>query len=243
LRYGILSDVHSNLPALTTVLDALDEAGAEELVCLGDIVGYGPNPNECVTMLRKRRAVTVIGNHDEAASKASGDEDFNPIARLAIEWTRSALSADNVSFLASLPDTALFDDFAVVHGAPEHRFAYILDAAGARHAFQHVKKPLTFVGHSHVAEVYYQDERGRTYHDRLLHGGLIAIEPEYRYIVNPGSVGQPRDRNPQASFALYDSEARSIDVRRVTYDIASVRRRIEAAHLPSELGARLETGR
>ena len=225
------------------MLDALDEAGAEELVCLGDIVGYGPDPNECVTMLRKRRAVTVIGNHDEAASKASGDEDFNPIARLAIEWTRSALSADNVSFLASLPDTALFDDFAVVHGAPEHRFAYILDAAGARHAFQHVKKPLTFVGHSHVAEVYYQDERGRTYHDRLLHGGLIAIRPEYRYIVNPGSVGQPRDRNPQASFALYDSEARSIDVRRVTYDIASVRRRIEAAHLPSELGARLETGR
>ena len=243
MRYGILSDVHSNLPALQTVIDALDEAQIDATICLGDVVGYGPNPNECVELLRERDAVIVMGNHDEAAAKPGGDENFNPLAQAAIEWTRAALSADNAAYLAGLPDTKQFDDFAIVHGAPGDRFAYILDAAGARHAFQDAKKPLTFVGHSHVAEVYYQDEDGRTFHDRLMHGGLITVDSGYRYIVNPGSVGQPRDRNPQASFALYDNGERTIDVRRVTYDIGTVQRRIEAVNLPWQLGARLATGR
>jgi len=242
MRYGLVSDIHSNLPALESVVVALDDLGIDQLVCLGDIVGYGPNPNECVELLRRRHCASIMGNHDEAIVDESADESFNELAREAIRWTRATLSAENKAYLASLPDSVEFDDFAVIHGAPAFRFAYIMDAAGASEAFRHVERPLTFVGHTHVAEVYFQNEADRTFHNRLPNGGKIAIEPEFRYIVNPGSVGQPRDHNPHASFAIYDRSGHFVDVRRVAYDVARVRRLIEDARLPAPLGARLEVG-
>lgn len=242
MRYGIISDVHSNIEALEAVLGELDALGIDELICLGDIVGYGPNPNECCTMLRERKCISIAGNHDEAAAKDSGIDYFSPLAREALEWNRAALTRDHLSYLSDLPRERRFDGFDIVHGAPVYHFDYILDVIDAQAAFNRTDAALTFVGHSHIAEVYYQDASRRTYQQRLLHGGRVDISPEYRYIVNPGSVGQPRDRNPQAAFAVIDVGEAYVDVRRVTYDVRSVQERIEHAHLPSQLGERLSIG-
>ena len=242
MRYGIVSDVHSNLEALQTVLTELDKLGIDELVCLGDIVGYGPSPNECCTILRERRCMSIAGNHDEAAATESGIDYFSPLAREALEWNRAALTSDHLAYLAGLPRERRFETFDIVHGAPVYHFDYILDVIDAQAAFDRTDAALTFVGHSHIAEVYYQDASGRTFQQRLLHGGRVDISSEYRYIVNPGSVGQPRDRNPQAAFAIIDVDEGYVDVRRVTYDVRSVQARIEHARLPSQLGERLSIG-
>lgn len=242
MRYGIISDVHSNIEALQAVLTELDSMSVDQLICLGDIVGYGPNPNECCSMLLERGCVSIAGNHDEAAATESGVDYFSPLAREALEWNRAALTREHLAFLAELPRERHFDGFNIVHGAPVYHFDYILDVIDAQAAFSRTDAALTFVGHSHIAEVYYQDAASRTYQQRLLHGGRVDLTPEYRYIVNPGSVGQPRDRNPQAAFAVIDAAEGYVDVRRVTYDVRSVQERIEHARLPSQLGERLLIG-
>jgi diadenosine tetraphosphatase ApaH/serine/threonine PP2A family protein phosphatase len=242
MRYGIISDVHSNLEALTAVFAELDSMGFDELICLGDIVGYGPSPNECCAMLRERGCVSIAGNHDEAAANESGIDYFSPLAREALEWNRAALTREHLAYLSDLPRERHFEGFNIVHGAPVYHFDYILDVIDAQAAFSRTPAGLTFVGHSHIAEVYYQDADGRTYQQRLMHGGRVDLSAAYRYIVNPGSVGQPRDRNPQAAFAVIDTEQHFVDVRRVTYDVRGVQERIENARLPSQLGERLSIG-
>jgi len=242
LRYGILSDIHSNFEALQAVLAEIDAIGVEAVLCLGDIVGYGPSPNECCDALRARDVIAIAGNHDEAAVNGLGAERFNALARAAINWTQTVLTEANREYLASLPRERMFDGFAIVHGAPVHHFEYIMDVHDAKRAFELTEQPLTFVGHSHVAEVYYQDATGRTYQQRLAHGGRIDIVPEFRYIVNVGSVGQPRDRNPQASFAWYDSALGIVEIRRLTYDVDRVQARIADTSLPPPLGERLTAG-
>ncbi|HYK52381.1 MAG TPA: metallophosphoesterase family protein [Candidatus Eremiobacteraceae bacterium] len=242
MRYGIISDVHSNMEALTAVLDELDSLRIDGLICLGDIVGYGPSPNECCATLIARDCVSIAGNHDEAAAKETGIDYFSPLAREAIEWSRAALSREHLEYLGALPRVRTIETFDIVHGAPVYHFDYILDVVDAQAAFSRTAAGLTFVGHSHIAEVYYQEKSGRTFQQRLLHGGRIDISDEYRYIVNPGSVGQPRDRNPQAAFAVIDVDEAYVDVRRVTYDVRAVQERIENARLPSQLGDRLALG-
>ncbi|MBV8082670.1 MAG: metallophosphoesterase family protein [Candidatus Eremiobacteraeota bacterium] len=242
LRYAIVSDIHSNLEALNAVIAQIDAQRADALLCLGDIVGYGPSPNECCDVLRERDVVAIAGNHDEAAVRAAAADRFNPLAREAIDWTRTQLTPQNREFLAGLPRERRVDGFCMVHGAPVRHFDYIMDVTDAQHAFGRTAEALTFIGHSHVAEVYYQDPAGRTYQQRLLHGGRINVVPEFRYIINVGSVGQPRDRNPQASFALYDVAAQTVEVRRVAYDIERVRERMALAALPELLSERLVSG-
>jgi predicted phosphodiesterase len=264
MRYGILSDIHSNLDALDAVLKELDQEGLDQLVCLGDIVGYGPNPNECCDVLRQRNCLAIAGNHDEAAASTSYAEKFNSLAAAAIAWTRNQLTTENRSFLMALPRERHFDTFDIVHGAPGAHFDYVLGITDACNAFQHVHKPITFIGHTHVAEVFFQEalrrpsesssrpsgrldefhmlEAGRTFHQRLANGGRIEVTAQFRYIINPGSVGQPRDRNPQASFARYDEGANVIEIRRVTYDVTRVREKMERVDLPPELAERLSLG-
>jgi diadenosine tetraphosphatase ApaH/serine/threonine PP2A family protein phosphatase len=242
MRYGIVSDIHSNYEALKAVVHEIDTLGVDALLSLGDIVGYGPNPNECCDLLREREALGIAGNHDEAAASGQGADFFNAVAREAIVWTRSQLTDENKRYLNELPRQRQFDGFDIVHGSPARDFDYIMDARDAKLAFEAVAKPLTFVGHSHVAEVYYQDAAGGTYQQRLKDGGRIDILPEYRYIINVGSVGQPRDRNPLASFGFYDDGARAVEIRRVPYDIHGVQERIVRAHLPPQLGERLALG-
>lgn len=242
LRYGILSDIHSNFEALQAVLAEIDAIGVDAVLCLGDIVGYGPSPNECCDLLRAREVIAIAGNHDEAAVDGAGSERFNALARAAIQWTQERLTPENRAYLASLPRERLLDGFGMVHGAPVHHFDYIMDVLDAKRALELTDQPLTFVGHSHVAEVYYQDSGGRTFQQRLAHGGRIDIVPEFRYIINVGSVGQPRDRNPQASFAWYDGAAGIVEIRRLTYDVDGVQARIASASLPPPLAERLTTG-
>jgi diadenosine tetraphosphatase ApaH/serine/threonine PP2A family protein phosphatase len=242
MRYGIVSDIHSNYEALKAVVQEIDAIGVDRLLCLGDIVGYGPNPNECCELLRERGCLAIAGNHDEAAVSNRGADLFNNVAREALVWTQGQLKPDNRTYLAGLPRQRQFDGFDVVHGSPVQDFDYIIDVQDARAAFGSVAKHLTFVGHSHVAEVYYQDAAGGTYQQRLAHGGRIEILPEYRYIINVGSVGQPRDRNPLASFGFYDDGARAVEIRRVPYDIEGVQERILRARLPRQLGERLAIG-
>ncbi|HVA38510.1 MAG TPA: metallophosphoesterase family protein [Candidatus Dormibacteraeota bacterium] len=241
MRYAILSDIHGNLEALEAVLASLSPG--DQLLCLGDVVGYGPNPNECAQLLRERDVRCVLGNHDVAAIDNFGVEYFNPIARQAIVWTQDVIDPPTRDWLGSLDYELHVEDFLMVHGSPERYFEYILDDAAAGRAFAATDAPLIFIGHSHIAEYYQQRPDGRIAHGALTQGGEVALLPGHRYIVNVGSVGQPRDFNPAASFGFYDPEQRVVNVVRVPYEIERVQRKIHACRLPEQLAQRLTLGR
>jgi len=241
VRYAIVSDVHSNIEALDAAFALIDPE--DRVLCLGDMVGYGPNPNEVVDRLRERAFVAVLGNHDVAAIDNFGIGFFNPAAREALEWTQGVLSEQNRAWLDSLGYEYRDPEFLLVHGAPVNYFEYILDKAGAARAFAATDAPLIFIGHTHIAEVYSLDASGAIEHSHLQHGGSVQLEDGVRYLVNVGSVGQPRDLNPQASFAFYEPERRKVTIERIDYPIARVGEKIALAHLPEALARRLVVGR
>ncbi len=241
MRYAVVTDVHSNIEALDAVFDSLRDDDA--LLCLGDIVGYGPNPNECVEKIRARATATVLGNHDVAAIDNFGLAYFNPAAREAMKWTQRVLTAENLAWLDGLGYEFRMPDFLLVHGAPVNYFEYILDKAAAARAFAATDAPLIFIGHTHIAEVYSQSADGTIEHAHLQQGGEIPLCDGVRYLINVGSVGQPRDLNPRASFGVYDSAARMVTIHRVEYPIARVQEKIVSAHLPDALARRLLVGR
>ncbi|MEO7039130.1 MAG: metallophosphoesterase family protein [Candidatus Elarobacter sp.] len=241
MRYAVVSDVHSNIEALDTAFAELRDDDA--LLCLGDIVGYGPNPNECVERIRARATATVLGNHDVAAIDDFGLAYFNPSARAAMRWTQGVLTAENRSWLDGLGYEFRMPDFLLVHGAPVNYFEYILDKAAAARAFAATDAPLIFIGHTHIAEIYSLGTDGAIEHAHMQQGGELTLVDGVRYLINVGSVGQPRDLNPRASFGFYDSIARTVTIRRVEYPIATVQEKIASAHLPDALARRLLVGR
>ena len=241
MKYAIVSDIHSNIEALEAALSRVDED--VELLCLGDIVGYGPNPNECVARIRARAKATVLGNHDVAAIDDFGLAYFNPAAREAMLWTQDVLAAENTAWLNGLGYEYRVPEFLLVHGAPREYFEYILDKPAAARAFEATDAPLVFIGHTHIAEVYTLEPDGSIGHRHLQQGGQFELVPGRRYIVNVGSVGQPRDLNPRASFGMYDSDAGIVQIVRFDYAIARVQEKIALAHLPDALGRRLLVGR
>jgi diadenosine tetraphosphatase ApaH/serine/threonine PP2A family protein phosphatase len=241
VKYAVVSDIHSNLEALNAVFAKIDPAAG--LLCLGDVVGYGPNPNECVALIRERATACVLGNHDVGAVDGHGLSYFNPLALEAILWTQKILTAENRAWLDSLGYELRMPEYLMVHGAPVTYFAYILDKTGAALAFHATDAPLIFIGHTHIAEYYALDSDGNVEHRHMQLGGKLDLEAGKRYIVNVGSVGQPRDLNPEASFAVYDPEAGTVIWERVAYPIAQVQEKIEAAHLPEMLATRLTAGR
>jgi diadenosine tetraphosphatase ApaH/serine/threonine PP2A family protein phosphatase len=240
-RYAVLSDVHSNIEALDAAL-ALTRPD-DKLLCLGDIVGYGPNPNECVAKIRELATAAVLGNHDVAAIDNFGLNYFNPAAREAMRWTQRVINAESKEWLNSLGYEFRMPEFLLVHGAPKNYFEYILDKAGAARAFAATDAPIIFIGHTHIAEYYGLEPDGTISHKHLQQGGQVVLEPGTRYIVNVGSVGQPRDLNPRSAFGLYDSDARTVDIVRFDYPIAQVQEKIVSAHLPEALARRLLVGR
>ena len=240
-RYAILSDVHSNIEALDAALALIRED--DTVLCLGDIVGYGPNPNECVAKIRDLATATVLGNHDVAAIDNFGLNYFNPAAREAMRWTQRVINAESKAWLNSLGYEFRMPEFLLVHGAPKNYFEYILDKSGAGRAFAATDAPIIFIGHTHIAEYYALAGDGSISHKHLQQGGQLVLEPDVRYIVNVGSVGQPRDLNPRASFGLYDSQTRTVDIVRFDYPIARVQEKIASAHLPEALARRLLFGR
>jgi diadenosine tetraphosphatase ApaH/serine/threonine PP2A family protein phosphatase len=241
VRYAIVSDIHSNLEALEAVFARIEPD--EQVLCLGDIVGYGPNPNECVALVRARASACILGNHDVAAIDDHGLAYFNPMAREAMKWTQGVLLPEHVAWLDSLSYELRMPDYLLVHGAPVDYFEYILDTEAAARAFAATDAPLVFVGHSHVPESYACGSDGQIAQKRRPRGGTLELETGSRYVINAGSVGQPRDRNPEASFVRFDSSARTVVWERVEYAIAKVQAKIEAAHLPPALAERLGVGR
>jgi diadenosine tetraphosphatase ApaH/serine/threonine PP2A family protein phosphatase len=241
MRIAILSDIHSNLEALEAALAASDSLGADAVHCLGDIVGYGASPNECVQLIRERAVVCLAGNHDHAAVNLLDAGGFNEDARRAVSWTAHALTSDSVSYLRALPMTHLVRDVLYVHAAPSEPEAwdYILRIDDARYEFDQATARLCFFGHTH-RQVAYEARDG--------HVGLVG-RPEFsaadgaRYLVNVGSVGQPRDGDPRAAFTLYSEEEESVRFVRVEYDIEKAARRIAEAGLPELLALRLHLGR
>ena len=242
MRYAIISDVHGNVEALDV---ALTHVAADDVVwCLGDVVGYGPNPNECVSKVRQRTGVGVMGNHDLAAIENFGIEWFNPAAAEAIRWTQGVLSKESAEWLGTLTYEHRDGDRLLVHGAPApDYFAYILDKESAQRAFESTDARLIFVGHSHLAELYALAPDGTIAHRHFQYGGTADLDDASRYILNAGSIGQPRDLNPQPSLAFYDPAARTFEVMRFDYAIEAVQEKIECAHLPPVLARRLGLGR
>ncbi|GAC1444525.1 MAG: metallophosphoesterase family protein [Vulcanimicrobiaceae bacterium] len=239
--FALISDIHGNLESLEAVLARVDRT--ERILCLGDTVGYGPNPNECLALVRARAHETVLGNHDVAAIDGHGLAYFNEAARTAIEWTQGVLDATHLDWLDGLSYEVRMPDFLLVHGAPVDYFTYILDKATAARAFEATDAPLIFVGHTHIADYYSLAPDGAIDHRFFQTGGTLALEPGVRYIVNCGSVGQPRDLNPDASFARFDDVARTVTWERVPYAIAETQRKIAGVALPDALGRRLTVGR
>lgn len=241
MRYAVVSDIHGNLESLSIALSRVKPD--DGLLCLGDVVGYGPNPNECIAMIRERATVTILGNHDVAAIDNFGVQYFNPAAREAMAWTQSVLTSENAKWLDGLAYEFRKPDFLLVHGAPVNYFEYILDKDAAARAFAATDAPLILIGHTHIAEAYALRADGTLDAYAFQQGGTLTLEEGCRYIVNVGSVGQPRDLNPKASFAFYDADARTVTIERYDYPIAQVQEKIEEAHLPEALAKRLVFGR
>jgi predicted phosphodiesterase len=242
MRVLIISDIHANLAALEAVLAA---AGPAEAVwCLGDLVGYGPDPNECVERVRDLPNLKcVMGNHDKAVLAEIDIKAFNGDARTAIEWTQSVATPETLAYLRALPEGDEFEEFSLFHGSPRQPvWEYILDRWTAQQNFPCFKTRYCLVGHTHTPVIF-----------RELTGDSVCREerPDYvrarqlnsdRLILNPGSVGQPRDNNPAAAYAFLDTVTRQWKHRRVSYDVAKTQARMRAAHLPDRLAARLALG-
>ncbi len=243
MRYAIISDIHGNLPALQRVLTELVEADIDKYLCLGDIVGYGAQPNECCAMIQDLDAVCIRGNHEEGVLQPDFEQWFHAAARACLVWTRAQLTAENHAFLESLEETAQVDNITICHGAiPDPNF-YITSPQGALPSLQAMTGTVGFFGHTHSAEYFVQREAGELpEHWPSAAGGTCSVAAGCKYLVNPGAVGQPRDGNPQAAYAIYDEAGVQIELCRVDYDIAAAQQKMIDAGLPASMSLRLSQG-
>lgn len=237
---ALFADVHSNLEALTAVLEALERHKPDRILFGGDAVGYGPNPNECLDRIFEVSHGMVAGNHDHAAAGLFDPDHFNPFAREAILWTRAVLTPENHRRIASMPLTMSTEGVFVVHASPEAPGDWFyLDAAhAAAHQFEFFTENLCVVGHTHRPAIFAHDG------EKVVKGpeSMLTFEERFRYIVNVGSVGQPRDGNPDAMYALYETGGKTLSIHRAAYDYRATQEKMRAAHLPSFLIDRLESG-
>lgn len=243
MRYAIIADIHSNLTAFQAVLQDIDRRGGiEEIWCLGDVVGYGPEPRECIELLRQHRQVCIAGNHDLAATGKLDTAYFNHEAAHAAHWTASQLSPEDIDYLQNLPLTLEREDFTLAHGSPrEPVWEYILSLHTALANFSYFHTRFCLVGHSHVPLIFDLDRDGLC-QLRELPGELFLRQEERRLIINCGGVGQPRDGDPRASYAILDSDPGTIHHYRVEYDIPAVQQKMAMMGLPPRLADRLSHG-
>lgn len=246
MRYLVLSDIHSNREAFQAVLNFVKRKPWDKAVFLGDLVGYGADPNDAVDALRRQRPLEAIrGNHDKVCSGLEDGHLFNPIALDAARWTKQRLSARNLRFLRDLPEGPKIVDgrFAISHGTPIDEDAYIFGEIEALNVFRNTDYPLCFFGHSHFPVVFALSPNAVTTVLTVGSAFRLKLREGTRYLINPGSVGQPRDGNPLASFAFYDSDSNTVTIHRIPYAVERAQRRIYAAGLPRPLGDRLSIGR
>jgi predicted phosphodiesterase len=242
MRYGIFSDIHSNLEALEAVIQAYKKEAIDAYLCVGDVIGYAANPKECIDKIEAIAMITIAGNHDCASIDLFSVEYFNPVAKEAISWTKRSLREDDRDFLGTLKLVYQNEDLTLVHGTLGNpsEFYYMIDSYAARETFELLRTDVCFVGHSHVAGVFIKDKDNRLCYRQ---DSRIDILEGNKYILNVGSVGQPRDGNPKAAYCIYDTEKKEIQIKRTAYDIQASREKIIDAGLHRSLADRLILGR
>ena len=240
MKYAIIADIHATLESLQVVLEDTRSQKCTHYVCLGDVVGYNANPKECLDIVRDAAMPCVKGNHDEYCSTETNLEGFNPHAAEAIQWTRQQLTEGDRQWLKELKYIRLVASFQVVHATLDgpQRWGYVFDRLAAAASFTYQNTAVCFFGHTHVPVAFIRDSmvRGGTY-------SKFKIEPGRKYFINVGSVGQPRDGNPKAAYAIYDVNEGLVELRRLDYDIQGAQAKIMAAGLPPRLAERLALGK
>ncbi len=241
MKYAILSDVHSNLEAFQAVLTDLSQEKVDQTFFLGDIVGYGADPNQCIELLQGLTKFAVAGNHDWAAVELTEASSFNPVAKAAIEWTSRKVTVEHQKCLKKLPLTQNHHNFTLVHATPDEPEAwnYIFSLKEAQVSFQHHDQQICFLGHSHRPVVFKQDEERIP---SILPNTTFTLKDSQRYIINVGSVGQPRDGDPRAAYGIYNLDDSCFTLKRIPYNIECAQEKIIAAGLPHFLAQRLASG-
>ena len=245
MRYLVFTDIHGNMEAFHAVLKFIQKKRIDHYLFLGDLVGYGASPNEVVQKLLTLKPLSLVrGNHDKAVCGLDSVQTFNPIAASAIYWTKSRITKKNFDYLYKIKKSpeVVHETITICHGAPFDEDYYIFGEFDAAEAFPYFQTPVCFFGHTHFPFVY--AEKDQIVEGTFLEGrsNEVKLEKGVHYLINPGSVGQPRDRNPMAAFAIYDSDARTVKFYRVEYDIAEAQRKIHEQNLPSALAERLTLG-
>ena len=240
MRIAILSDLHANLEATEAVMADARERDCTEYICLGDVVGYNANPRECVAIVQKMECPVVKGNHDEQASLDESSRDFNALAEMAINWTREQLTEADKKWLRDLSLSQQVRDFTIVHATLDSpaQWGYVFNTLDAAASFRHQDTTLCFFGHTHVAGAFVHDDGVKR-----VRVDELTIEPEKKYLVNTGSVGQPRDGDWRAAYCIYHADKNIVEQRRVKYDLATAQDKIIKAGLPRLLAERLKLGR
>jgi diadenosine tetraphosphatase ApaH/serine/threonine PP2A family protein phosphatase len=239
MRVLVFSDIHSNLTALEAVLSIAGKMDA--YWCLGDIVGYGPDPNECIERVRELPNLSVVrGNHDAATLGEVDQHTFNHEASLAITWTKRELNAESKEYLLTLPEKLVLDDITLVHGSPRNPvWDYVMDFMTATRMFSYFETRVCIVGHTHVPAIWKEESQKAPFGPMMdFHQTRILTKT----ILNPGAVGQPRDHNPKAAYAIFDTEKFTWELRRVEYDFTAVQNRIKKSGLPWRHALRLAEG-
>lgn len=246
MQYLIFSDIHSNLEALNAVLSTLESNGVDKYIFLGDAVGYGANPNEVLDLLRSLKPlVSIRGNHDKVVAYIESGANFTHHARMAALWAREQITETNKIFLENLDmgPVVVDDIFEIVHGSPTGEDDYIFGEWEAGRGLMSSERWITFFGHTHTPVIYRETESTikRVYPDEDDY--CYQLSRDEKYLINPGSVGQPRDYNPKSSYAILNSDAETIEIKRIEYDIESTQKKILAAGLPEVEASRLALGR
>lgn len=241
MRIAVISDIHSNLHALEAVLTDIETEAPDEIWCLGDVVGYGPKPNECADIVRERAAVVLVGNHDLASIGKLDTSDFGPLAAESAHWTERTLGEEQAAWLRTLESAATREGLELYHGSPRDPvWEYVLSEEVALENLELTSAPIVLVGHSHIALALSWD--GKRLDGGLAHGGTELDTSGARWLINPGSVGQPRDSDARAAWLLIDIEAERAAFRRVPYPIEQTQSEMRAEGLPEDLATRLVRG-
>jgi diadenosine tetraphosphatase ApaH/serine/threonine PP2A family protein phosphatase len=243
LRIGIFSDVHSNLEALQSVIAFFSEKKIRQYLIIGDFVGYGANPNECINRIKKLDCFCVAGNHDYAVLDKTDIRNFNDAAKAAIIWTKTELTKESKEFLSILPLQKSVNQKLLVHSTPENPadWEYIFTLKQGQNEFKFFKEQICFIGHSHCPFIIEKDQQKNEY--KIINEQKFKIKEKSRYIINVGSVGQPRDGDARACLTLFDTLTKHIEFKRVEYDIKSAQHKIIQAGLPTILAKRLAEGK
>lgn len=243
MKIAILSDIHGNLEALESVLIEISRRKIDKIICLGDLIDYGPNPNEVIEITKRECDIIVMGNHDYAVIDESITKNFSPVARSSMIWTLNVLEEENKIFISSLKLEENFKDIYIVHACPKYPldWTYILNVNDAKIYFQYVDNFITLIGHTHIPAIY---KKKFSYVEHIIPNPFekYHLDENYQYMLNPGSVGQPRDGDYRASFAILDLENLTFEIIKVDYDIRKTKKKILESDLPQILAYRLESG-